>query len=58
LRKEWTSLANRQSGDVFRDLIISPVSKADQGFSRRTKNDRKLRGMVRDILDSMSYVKN
>ena len=55
--KKWTSISNRQIGDLFGGLSFTAVSKANQRFVIRMKKDRKLRRSVDDILSNMSQVK-
>lgn len=57
LIKKWTSITNKRIGDMFGGLSFSAVSKVNQRFSIRIKNDRKLRRKVEEILNNLSYVK-
>jgi putative transposase len=57
LMKKWTSLTNKQIGNLFGDLSYSAVSKANQRFIADMKKDRKLRKKVDAIMKIMSHVK-
>ena len=57
LMKKWTSVSNKQIGDLFGSLSFTAVSKANQRFMMRMIKDRKLRRRVDDILRNMSHVK-
>jgi len=57
LMKKWTSVTNKQIGDLFGGFSFTAVSKANQRFMMRMKKDRKLRRRVDDILRNMSHVK-
>lgn len=53
LIKKWTSMTNREIGDMFEGLSYSDVSKANERFSAKVKKSRTLKRTV----DEMSYVK-
>jgi putative transposase len=57
LLKRYTSLMNRQIGELFQGLTYSGVSKANQRFSLRLSRDKDLRKVVEKISRSMSNVK-
>ena len=57
LMKKWTSITNKQIGDLFGGLSFTAVSKANQRFIMRMKKDRNIRKKVDDIVRSMSHVK-
>jgi len=57
LMKKWTSVTNKQIGDLFGGVSFTAVSKANQRFMMRMKKDRKLRKRVDDIMRNMSHVK-
>ena len=56
LIKKWTSMTNRQIGDMFGGLSYSAVSKANERFSAKAKKSRTLKRTVNKISDKMSYV--
>jgi chromosomal replication initiation ATPase DnaA len=53
LIKKWTSMTNRQIGDMFGGLSYSAVSKANERFSAKVKKSKTLKRTV----DKISYVK-
>jgi REP element-mobilizing transposase RayT len=57
LMKKLTSITNKQIGDLFGGLSFTAVSKANQRFMMRMKNDKKLRRRVDDVLRNMSHIK-
>ncbi len=57
LTKKFTSIDNKQLGDLFGGLSYSAVSKVNQRFTEKLKKDKRLRRRVENITDSMSYVK-
>ena len=57
LLKKWTSITNKQIGDLLGGLSYSAVSKVNQRFSAKLSTDRRLRRTVNDITDSLSHVK-
>lgn len=57
LLKRYTSVMNRQIGELFQGLSYSGVSKANHRFSLRLSEDRELRKTVEKISRSMSSVK-
>ncbi len=54
LMKKWTSIPNKQIGELFGALSYYAVSKVQQRFSRKIEKDRALRSRVKKILDNVS----
>ena len=57
LMKKWTSITNKQIGELFGGLSFSAVAQANSRFSRKLMNDKILRKRVEEILDKLSHVK-
>ena len=57
LSKKFTSISNKQIGDFFGGLSYSAVSKVNQRFAEKLKQDKRLRRKVDKMIKSMSYVK-
>jgi len=55
--KKFTSINNKQLGDLFGGLSYSAVSKVNQRFAEKLKKDKRLRRRDENIIDRMSYVK-
>jgi len=55
--KRWTSITNKQIGELFGGLSFSSVAQANSRFSRKLMNDKILRKSVEEILDKLSHVK-
>ena len=56
LIKKWTSMPNKQIGDLFGGLSYSAVAKANERFSAKVKNNKALKNRVNRISNKMSYV--
>jgi len=57
LLKKWTSINNREIGDLFGGLTYSAVSKADKRFHEKRIKNRKLSKDMKKIMDKLSHVK-
>ena len=57
LIKKWTSISNKEIGELFGGLSYSAVAKANERFSDKAKNNKALKNTVNKISKKMSYVK-
>jgi len=53
LLKEYSTLTNREIGDIFGDISYSAVTKAYQRFKEKMNKDKTLRDKVREIISNV-----
>lgn len=53
LLKEYTTLTNRELGDIFGDISYSAVTKAYQRFKEKMNKDRNLMASVKEIINNV-----